>query len=114
MFAVLIYSLINMNHPKIDMTEGVRKARSGSTADVDFLMNILSEHTSLPECKMTDYLLGLVETTGGCDRIKYYLFNGNPVQRNYAALYFKRKGNSKLLNEAVRKLCIDKVQASVK
>ena len=106
--------MIKMNRPKLDLTEAVGKAKNGSKRDVDFLMNILSEHTSLPECKMTDYLLGLVETTDGCNRIKYYLFNGNPVQRNYAALYFKRKGNLRLINEAVRKMCIDKIQASVK
>ena len=103
-----------MNRPIFDMTKAVSKARCGSTADVDFLMNILSEHTTLPKCKMTDYALGQVETTEGRNRIKYYLFNGNPVQRNYAALYFKRRGNVKILNEAVKRLCIDEEQAQAK
>ena len=96
------------------MAIAAQKAKCGSEADVDFLMNILTEHTSLPECKITDYALSQVDTTEGSDRIGYYLFNGNPVQRNYAALYFKRRGDISILNKALAIQRIDEEQARAK
>jgi hypothetical protein len=33
------------------------------------------------------------------------------IQRNYAALYFKRRGAKNILKEAVKQGCIDKLQA---
>ncbi|BDA69274.1 hypothetical protein CAL7716_034400 [Calothrix sp. PCC 7716] len=40
-----------------------------------------------------------------------YLFNSTQAQRNYTALYFKRKGARDILVKAVNKGCIDRVQA---
>ncbi|BAY74514.1 GUN4 domain protein [Nostoc linckia NIES-25] len=60
---------------------------------------------------LVDFTLGLVDTPQGQDRIRHYLFNGTQIQRNYAALYFKRRGAKNILKEAVNQGCIDKLQA---
>jgi hypothetical protein len=86
-------------------------ALSGKPEDVDFLMMVLNDEPDFAAVKTIDYVLGLVGTSSGEERIKYYLFNGTPVQRNYAALYFKRKDMKDLLREAVAKGLIDKIQA---
>lgn len=100
-----------MNYVIPDMTEIVQKAKSGTDTDIDFLMKLLTEETSLAVCKTIDFALGLVNSEAGCLRIRYYLFSGNPVQRNYAALYFKRKGNEGILDKAIALQCIDEKQA---
>ncbi len=61
--------------------------------------------------RLVDFALGLVDTREGKLRIRDYLFNGVQQQRNYAALYFKRRGWTDLLDEAVRQGKIDHLQA---
>lgn len=89
----------------------VALAQAGGVADVDKLMDSLENDFNSATCKLVDYALGLVKTNEGKERIKHYLFNGTQTQRNYAALYFKRKGARDILLEAVNQGCIDKVQA---
>ena len=74
----------------------------GQTADVDTLMRILVSNDDLKTSRLTDFALGLIETRAGYRRIRHYLFHGEQRQRNYAALYFKRKGYTDLLEDAVR------------
>ncbi len=100
-----------MKHLIPDMTEIAQRAKNSTDADIDFLMKMLTEETSFAVCKTIDFALGLVNTKAGCLRIRYYLFNGNPVQRNYAALYFKRRGNERILEKAIGLQCIDEKQA---
>jgi hypothetical protein len=100
-----------MNHLIPDMTEIVQRAKNGTETDIDFLMEMLTEETSLAVCKTIDFAIGLVNNQAGCSRIRYYLFSGNPVQRNYAALYFKRRGNEGILDKAITLKRIDKEQA---
>lgn len=88
----------------------VALAKAGGVADVDKLMDSLENDFSSATSKLVDYTLGLVKTFDGKERIKHYLFNGTQTQRNYAALYFKRKGAKDILVEAVNKGCIDRVQ----
>jgi hypothetical protein len=73
-------------------------------------MSHLDTNQTFSGCKMIDYALGLVSSEEGQDRIRHFLFHGSQIQRNYAALYFKRRGVKKLLDEAVRCRCIDPVQ----
>ena len=51
-----------------------------------------------------------MDTRDGAARLRHYLFHGAPIQRNYAALYFKRRGRVALLDEAVQQGKIDAVQ----
>ena len=84
---------------------------SGRDADVDALMRHLLGGDDLATSRLVDYALGLVDTREGADRIRHYLFHGAPIQRNYAALYFKRLGRVGLLDEAVAQGKIDAIQA---
>jgi len=89
----------------------VDKARDGSTADVDFIMDHLSSKSSLVMTRFIDFALGNVETSEGIDRINHYLFNGSQIQRNYASLFFNRRGDWEIVLEAFRQGKIDEIQA---
>lgn len=88
-----------------------RLGQTGTAANVDIMMESLECDPSSSPHKLIDYTLGLVRTSAGKKRIEYYLFNGTQIQRNYAALYFKRLGEISLLAKAVEMRCIDRVQA---
>lgn len=97
-------------HPnRFDLFE--QMGRAGKPKDIDIMMESLERDPSSSPHKLVDYTLGLVKNTQGQLRIEYYLFNGTLVQRNYAALYFKRIGNVGILAKAVEMGCIDRVQA---
>jgi hypothetical protein len=85
--------------------------RQGTAENVDIMMRSLEEDPHSSPHKLIDYTLGLVNKQQGKDRIEYYLFNGTTVQRNYAALYFKRRNDRLILAQAVKLGCIDRVQA---
>lgn len=85
-------------------------ANTGRAENITYLMETLETARSFAQCKIIDYALGLVVSAEGREAIKNYLFNGSPVQRNYAALYFKRLGNRTLINRAVQQGCIDEIQ----
>jgi pimeloyl-ACP methyl ester carboxylesterase len=84
---------------------------AGQPQDVDQLMRALAEQDDLPTLKLADFALGLVNTPQGSARVGYYLLNGSVKQRNYAALYFKRRGNQLVLSQAFAKGVIDQAQA---
>jgi hypothetical protein len=84
---------------------------SARREDVDFLMNILAEQDDFATSRLVDFALSLVDTREGKQRLRHYLFHGLERQRNYAALYFKRRGYTDLLDEAVAMGKIDQVQA---
>ena len=84
-----------------------KRALSGQISDVDFLMNQLQDNDDICSAKIIDYSLGLVTDNSGVEQIKYYLFNGSKIQRNYAAVYFKRKKDTGLLKLAVSKGLIE-------
>ena len=88
-----------------------QRAQSGTVSDVDYLMQKLDTNQSFTGYKLIDYALTLVSSAEGANRIKHFLFNGSAVQRNYAALYFKRRGANRIIDEAVRRGCIDPIQA---
>ena len=87
---------------------------AGTPGGVDMLMNALAEQDDLATSRMVDFALSLVETRAGRERLRHYLFHGSPIQRNYAALYFKRRGYVDLLEEAVAQGKIDSLQAYLK
>jgi len=95
----------------ISMAQLEKKAKTGKSSDIDFLLGNLHIDRSFRECKMIDYALGLVSNQEGIERISYYLFNGSRIQRNYAAMYFKRSGNLWIIEEAFQQGCIDEIQA---
>ena len=86
-------------------------ATTGRACDIDALMQGLDGRASFTDCKLIDHALGLVEQREGRQRIYHYLFAGHSIQRNYAALFFKRRGAADILAEAVAAGAIDAVQA---
>jgi len=89
----------------------IDRAETGAAVDVDFLMDKLINEPTLAITKYIDFALGCVTNEEGVDRIKYYLFNGKLIQRNYASLYFNRRGDWKIVKEAWGKGLIDYIQA---
>jgi hypothetical protein len=89
----------------------VERGISGCQEDVDFLMHVLARDNSIALIKQVDYALGHVRSWPGRERICQYLFAGEPIQRNYAALYFKRAGHNDLLEQAFKDGKIDADQA---
>ncbi len=94
-----------------DLKVLIDKAEAGAAKDVDFIMSKLTKDTSLADTKYIDFALGLVENPEGFERMKHYLFNGTQIQRNYASLYFNRRGEWKFVKEAYDKGLIDEIQA---
>jgi hypothetical protein len=88
-----------------------KMGREGTAANIDIMMESLELDPHSSPYKIIDYALGLVRKVPGKQRIEHYLFNGTAVQRNYAALYFKRLKEVDVLAEAVKMGCIDRVQA---
>jgi hypothetical protein len=87
------------------------KAESGDPNDIDFIMHNLSRESTLAMTRYVDFSLGLVTNEAGISRIEYYLFNGSQIQRNYASLFFNRKGDWELVKKAFQQGLIDETQA---
>lgn len=89
----------------------VAMGKSGMVQDVDRLMHALIATDDMATTRLVDFALSLVETDEGRQRLRHYLFEGNRQQRNYAALYFKRRNVTYYLEEAVAAGKIDPAQA---
>lgn len=85
--------------------------QSGTQTDIDQLMKELVRRDDVATAKVVDYALSLVSNPEGIAALRAYLFQGEQKQRNYAALFFKRKGHLDLLDEAVSQGKIDHEQA---
>ena len=83
---------------------------NGGAADIDSVMEIL-QSGDLPTTRAVDFHLGQVTNSAGLDRLEFYLFNGSQIQRNYATLFFARRNDWKLVNEAYSRGLIDYIQA---
>jgi hypothetical protein len=91
--------------------EFVALGTSGKIEAVDLLMKTLVTQDDLATSKLVDFALGLVNSGEGIARLRHYLYNGCQMQRNYAALYFRRKGDDALLEDALAQGKIDWKQA---
>lgn len=89
------------------------KARAGQKEDIDYIMSCLTSDSGLATTRYIDFALSLIKPdTIGFERIKYYLFSGTLIQRNYASLYLNRLGEWKLVEEACKQGLIDEIQAN--
>ncbi len=86
-------------------------AKRGAVSDIDTIMQDLSLEMTITDSKFIDFALGHVCTDEGTERLKYYLFHGTQIQRNYAMLYFGRKGEYLLIRKAYDMGLIDYRQA---
>jgi hypothetical protein len=89
----------------------IDKANRGKSGDIDYIMGYLTLGSTLAMTRNIDFALSLVNSNDGVERIKFYLFNGTLIQRNYACLYFNRLGDWKPVKQAFEQGLIDEVQA---
>jgi len=89
----------------------IDRARNGSFEDVDFIIGKLNDNPTLTMTRFVDYSLGCVTHPDGVEQIRFYLFNGTQIQRNYASLFFNRRGDWLIVKEAYQKGLIDYIQA---
>jgi hypothetical protein len=89
----------------------IDKAQSGKSTDVDLIMEKLTVDSTFAMTRYVDFALSLVNNTDGIERIKYYLFNGTLIQRNYASLFLNRLGEWEPVKRAYEQGLIDKIQA---
>jgi hypothetical protein len=87
------------------------RADNGNSSDIDYIMGKLTISARLSMTRFVDYSLSRVENVEGMKRIRFYLFNGTIIQRNYASLFFNRLGEWKVVKEAFDKGLIDEIQA---
>lgn len=92
------------------LSDIAKKVDSGRASDVDYFMSYLTIESSTQIIKMADFAISQIRSEEGVERIKYYLFNGTNIQRNYSALYFKRHKKEGLLQKAISLQRIDEKQ----
>ena len=83
----------------------------GRRRDIDQVLSLLVDSVDLPTTKTVDFYLGQVTRPSGIRRIKYYLFHGSQMQRNYCTLFFARRNDWHLVNRAFKLGLIDEIQA---
>ena len=105
---------MTMNHPPTRMQTFTALGQSGTRAEIDRLMAELNAKDDLTTSKIIDHALSQVNTREGIAALRHYLFHGNQIQRNYAALFFKRRGHIDILHEACEQGLIDDKQAWLK
>lgn len=93
------------------LQELIDKAQIGNKEDVEFIMSYLTSESSLAMTRYVDFALSLVVNPSGLEQIKYYLFKGTLIQRNYASLYLNRLGEWEIVKEAFKEGLIDEIQA---
>lgn len=89
----------------------ISHAKKGSKQDIDFILNHLTSECTFEITRYVDYSLSLVKNQEGIKQIKYYLFNGTLIQRNYCSLFFNRRGDWLIVKEAFLSGLIDEIQA---
>jgi hypothetical protein len=85
--------------------------RLGESSDVDTVLGLLNSNVDLPTTRAVDFYLGQIINLEGIERMQYYLFKGNPMQRNYCTLFFARRNDWDLVNQAYAEGLIDAIQA---
>ena len=93
------------------LQELIIRAENGDPADIDFIMQNLNHESTFAMTRYVDFALGLVTSTEGIGRIEHYLFNGSQIQRNYASLFFNRRGDWEIVKKSFHQGLIDEIQA---
>jgi len=98
--------------PLSEVSEEIKElCRSGTSENIDKVMEFLNETSDIPLTRVVDFHLGTVENIEGMKRIEWYLFNGTQIQRNYSALFFARINDWKIVDKAYKMGVIDYIQA---
>ncbi len=86
-------------------------AYSGKSTDLDIIMRDLTVKMTIADSKIIDYALNYIESDEGVSRMKYYLFEGTQIQRNYCTLFFNRRCEWEIVKAAYDQGLVDYVQA---
>jgi len=97
-----------------ELRELIEQALKGENENINFIFSYLNETVSIKVTRYVDFALSVVENEKGIKRIEYYLFNGTLIQRNYASLFFNRRGDYHLIEKANKLGLIDDLQAFVR
>jgi len=89
----------------------IEYAESGTESDVHYIFSHLNQTSDFAMTRFVDFALSVVESEAGKERIRFYLFHGTQIQRNYASLYFNRLGEWEIVKAAFDQGLIDEVQA---
>jgi len=76
--------------PKVLLADIAKRVNAGKSSDVDYFMSYLTGKSPTQIVKLFDFAISQIRSAEGIKQIRHYLFNGTKIQRNYAALYFKR------------------------
>jgi hypothetical protein len=93
------------------LRELIDHALAGKTKNIQYIFSCLNDNVSLELTRYIDFALSLVESDEGIKQIEYYLFKGTQIQRNYASLFFNRRGDMDLIRRANKLGLIDDLQA---
>lgn len=87
----------------------LRRTVKQRTAQIEEIMLAFPKAQTVSECKALDNKLAEI---GDVELVSWWLFNGEEViQRNYAALYLRRRGEDELVLKAYEQGKIDRTQA---
>jgi len=108
-----IVSLYIMSHFHFHgkLQQLIENAESGNESDIDQIFLHLTSKSDFAMTRFVDFALSVVKSEAGKERIRFYLFHGTQIQRNYASLYFNRRGEWDCVKEAFDQGFIDEVQA---
>ncbi len=93
------------------LRRAIALAKTGTRTAIDEITATLTPDISIAESKFIDFALSHVESEEGIRVMEDYLFHCTQIQRNYAALYFGRRGEYPLLRRAYEAGAIDGIQA---
>lgn len=94
-----------------ELNDLITRAENGYPFDIDFIMQKLTSKSTFAMTRYIDFAPGRVTNNEGVARIEHYLFNGTQIQRNYASLFFNRRGDWMIVKKAYNQGLIDETQA---
>lgn len=80
-----------MSHREGKLSSMISWAQAGRPEDIDRIMTIVEKDQSIELQHLSDFVLQLVRTRAGRNRLRHYLDSGNQWQRLAAAMFFKSK-----------------------
>jgi len=107
----IIFACMSHYHFHGKLQQMIEYAESGTESDVDQIFLHLTTASDFAMTRFVDFALSVVESAAGHERIRFYLFHGTQIQRNYASLYFNRLGEWEIVKAAFDEGLIDEVQA---
>lgn len=88
-----------------------RRCRKGNAEDICVVLSMLNDAVDLPTTRAIDLYLSEVENSEGIQIMRRFLFFGTQIQRNYCCLFFARRNDWDMVNQAYAGGKVDAIQA---